>query len=60
MDVISWFITNLHQLLGHDKTAVIIGALSGDKRACLICQYEADPSNEKRQMVIDAIGKGAS
>lgn len=55
MDPIGWFIATLHQVLGHDKTAAVIGATPGDKDACLICQYERHPSDTTRQAVIRAL-----
>jgi hypothetical protein len=56
MDTIGWFIATTHQLLGHDKAAVVLGVPAGDPADCLICQFEDDPSGERRQAVIDAIG----
>ncbi len=55
MDTIGWFIATTHQLLGHDKLAALIGQPTGDKAACVICQYEDRPSAERRQAVIDAL-----
>lgn len=43
MDTLGWFIATTHQLLGHDKTAHVLGEPPGDKTACLICRYEANP-----------------
>jgi hypothetical protein len=57
MDQFGWFIATLHQTLGHEKAAAVIGMPAGDKTACVLCQYEADPSAERRQAVIDAIGR---
>lgn len=57
MDAIGWFIATSHQLLGHDKTAALIGAAPGDRRACLLCQYEADSTAARKQAVVDAIGR---
>ena len=56
MDPIGAFIATAHQLLGHDVAAAFIGSQSGDKTACLLCQYEKDPTGERRQAVVDAIG----
>ncbi len=56
LDAIGWFIATSHQLLGHDKAAMIAGQPSGgDKAVCLICQYEADPTYERRRAVIAAL-----
>jgi hypothetical protein len=43
MDTIGRFIATLHNLLGHDKAAAAMGVPAGDKRQCLICQYEQYP-----------------
>lgn len=58
MDTFGWFIATLHQFLGHDKAAAFIGVPAGDKDACLICQYEAHPSEAGRQAVIEALAAG--
>lgn len=55
MDAIGWFIATTHQMLGHDKTAAIIGQPPGDKDACLICQHERNPNNLSRQAVKRAL-----
>jgi hypothetical protein len=55
MDTIGWFIATLHNLLGHDKAAAAMGVPAGDKRQCLICQYEQRPDDLKRQAVIRAL-----
>lgn len=55
MDVYSWYIANLHQMLGHDKAAQVIGVPPGDKDACLICAYEREPTDEHRQRMLDAL-----
>lgn len=56
MDTIGWFIATTHQLLGHDKTAAIIGQDPGDKGICILCRYERDPTQENRAAVEAAIG----
>jgi len=58
MDTIGWFIATSHSLLGHDKTAMLIGQPIGDRAGCLLCQYEADPCPERKQAVISVIGTG--
>ena len=55
MDTIGWYVATMHSLIGHDKTAAFIGQPSGDKDACLICQYERSPDERKRQAVINAL-----
>lgn len=55
MDSIGWFIATLHQMIGHDKTAVVIGALPGSQDKCLICRYEREPTDENRQALIRAL-----
>jgi hypothetical protein len=55
MDTIGWAIAMLHNLIGHDKAAAALGVPAGDKRACLICQYERNPAGQARQAVITAL-----
>ena len=55
MDQIGWFIGTLHQLIGHDAAAAVIGATAGDKGACLLCQYERDPTDERRKAAVRAL-----
>jgi hypothetical protein len=55
MDAIGWFIATTHQLLGHDKTAALIGQSSGNKEACLLCQYERTRSENDRLAVLAAL-----
>ena len=40
MDTIGWLIANLHQMLGHDRTADFLGQDHGDKERCILCRYE--------------------
>ena len=56
MDPIGRFIATAHQLLGHDVTAALIDMPAWDKALCLLCQYEAHPTAERKQAVVDAIG----
>ncbi len=56
MDAVGWFLATSHQMLGHDMTAAIIGMSVGDKAACILCQYEANPTEAKRREVVEAIG----
>jgi len=59
VDPIGWFIATTHQMLGHDKAAAVMGVSAGDKRQCLLCQYEAHPSEDAHRAVADAIGRSA-
>lgn len=58
MDAYSWFIANLHQFLGHEKTAAFLGVPVGDMDACLLCQWEREPTLERKQAVYDAFARG--
>jgi len=58
MDAIGWFIATTHQLLGHDKAAAVAGVPAGDKRECLICQYEQTHDESDRLAVISALVPG--
>jgi hypothetical protein len=60
MDPIGWYIATLHSLIGHDKTAVVLGQSAGDKDQCVICLYEDYPTETLRQEVIAAIGTAAA
>ena len=55
LDGIGWLIATLHQLLGHDKAAAVLGQDPGDRGHCLICAHEADPAEESRLAVIAAL-----
>lgn len=55
MDGIGWYIATLHSLLGHEKTAVVLGVDPGDTSACLICAYECEPTAERKRAVEDAL-----
>jgi hypothetical protein len=55
VDSIGWFIATLHTLTGHDAAADLIGAARGDHAACLICQYENDPTDARRAAVVHAL-----
>ena len=55
LDSIGFLIVSLHQSIGHDKTAVVIGMPAGDKSACLICAYMRQPDDLTRQAVIRAL-----
>lgn len=57
LDTIGWFIATTHQLLGHDKVAAVLGQPPGDRSQCVICAYEAEPTPERKQAVINAIGR---
>ena len=56
LDAIGWYMAMLHELLGHDKAAIVLGqAPGGDTSSCLICIYERDRTEEARQAVIRAL-----
>lgn len=59
MDNISWMIANLHQLLGHDKAAAVLGVAPWPGPVCLLCEYERHPSPERRAAVLAALGTPA-
>lgn len=58
LDVLGWFIATLHELIGHDKAAAVIGQPPGDKAACLICVYERERTPEAKAAVIEALAPG--
>lgn len=60
MDAIGAFIGNLHQTLGHDKTAAYLGQPPGDRAEYLLCAYEQQPDDEHRAAVVTAIGNTRS
>lgn len=55
MDTLGWYIATLHQMIGHDRTAAVLGQSVGDKQLCVLCKYEAGRAT--RQEVIDRIGR---
>lgn len=55
MDTIAWFIATLHSIIGHDKTARVIGQSAGDKDVCILCCYERNPSQAARDKVLKAL-----
>jgi hypothetical protein len=55
MDAFGWFIATSHHLLGHDQTAALIRQPPGNREDCLICQYEHDPTEERKQAVLRAL-----
>jgi hypothetical protein len=59
MDAIGALIANLHQFLGHDKAALVLGVPPGDKDACIICAYERNPTEDGRAKVIAALAPPA-
>jgi hypothetical protein len=40
MDIVGWFIVTLHQMLGHNKAAAVIGCPPYNRNACILCRYE--------------------
>lgn len=57
MDSIDLYILRLHELIGHDHTAEVLGQDPGDKSKCLICAYERDPTPENKQAVEQALAR---
>jgi hypothetical protein len=55
LDLIGWYIATLHQLIGHDAAAASIGAPAGGKDSCVICRYESDPTQARREAVYAAL-----
>lgn len=55
LDRFGWYIAVLHGILGHDKAAAYIGQPGGDKRECIICAWERNPTEEGRQAVYEAL-----
>lgn len=51
MDRIGWYIATIHQLLGHDKAAFVLGVDPDDKAACVICIYEREPTPERKRTI---------
>jgi len=54
-DPFGWLIGNLHHLLGHDKTATVLGVPPYDKTACVLCMYDRDPTPENLAAVRQAL-----
>jgi len=40
LDPVGAFIANLHNLLGHDKTAAALGVPAGEKLDCILCRHD--------------------
>lgn len=55
MDAIGWFIATIHQMLGHDQAAAVLGVPVGDRAACLLCAFERAPTDELRARVTAAL-----
>jgi hypothetical protein len=60
MDAIGLFIVTLHQLLSHDTAAAFLGQPAGNRSACMLCQYELNPSDRRRQAIIHALAPWAA
>jgi hypothetical protein len=56
VDPIGIFIAHMHQLLGHTTTARFLGQPVGDKRTCVLCIFERNPTPANKQAVVQAIG----
>ncbi len=59
MDIFSWYVATMHQLLGHDKAALAMGQDPAPGERCLLCEYEEDPSPERRRAVVAAMSEAA-
>jgi hypothetical protein len=55
MDAIAWYIATSHELLGHDKTAAMLGVPVGDCAACKLCRYERTRNEVDRAAVLLAL-----
>lgn len=55
LDTVGWYICTLHQLLGHEKAAAVIGVADEDPILCILCRYERGHATQ--QDVIERIGK---
>jgi hypothetical protein len=55
LDKLGWFIATTHQLLGHDKTAALIGQPPGSHGDCALCKYERTHDEADRLAVIVAL-----
>jgi hypothetical protein len=53
LDPIGAYIANLHNLLGHDKTALVLGSPAGEKPDCILCRH--DQGLATREEVITAL-----
>jgi hypothetical protein len=60
MDPIGKYIFDCHVMLGHDKTAALLGQPPRDKATCVICIYQAHPTAENQQKIEEAIGRSAT
>lgn len=56
MDVLGFYIATLHQMLGHDKAAAVLGQAPYNKNACILCLYEKGEATKAD--VIEAVGVG--
>lgn len=60
MDSVMWLIANLHQMIGHDKAAKVLGVNPypfGPDVACVLCTYEASPTDENKAAVEAALSR---
>lgn len=58
MDIFDWFIAVLHQMIGHDKTAIVLSQPPGDRADCILCAYERHPTPAMMDRVITAFAEG--
>jgi len=57
MDAIGWYMATLHQLLGHDKAAQVLGQPPYNAEMCVLCLFERGKAT--REEVINRIGTKA-
>jgi len=56
MDPIGIFIAHMHQLLGHATAARFLGQPVGDRKTCVLCIFERNPTEANKRAVVAAIG----
>jgi hypothetical protein len=54
LDAIGHYIATLHQIMGHDKAAAVIGQPPYNKDTCIMCLY--DRGQASREDVIERLG----
>jgi len=45
-------------MIGHDKTAQVIGAPAGDKRVCILCRFERSIGEFERSYCPEMLTEG--
>lgn len=56
LDTVGWYIATLHQMMGHQKAAAVIGEDVGDSTLCILCLYEKGEATKNE--VIERLGVG--